>query len=823
MTDQQVVDFIKQQTALGKSEQEIGKALLARGVTPAQAERIKAQYGGSKEELLGGSASNSRSTQQASSSSRLRTPNNTNTTGSNNSNQNSNSSNNTNSNNALGNLLIQDEEPIVYYYLDENGEYQPVEAELQEVEPGRQIYGQQVFSSRDLTFEPSENLATPQDYILGPGDEVIIDIWGSNEDHIREYISPDGSIMISQLGPVYLNGMNINQANNFIKNTFARKYAGMNEEETDIQVTLGQVRSIQVDILGEVATPGTYRLSPFATVFNGLYRAGGINDIGTLRNIQVLRNGKMVAGVDVYDYLFEGKSKGNIRLQEGDVIIVPPYDQLVNIEGNVKRPMYYELRPNETVQDLLKYAGGFTGDAYTQMLRLQRQAGTENELYNIEKGEFDSYRLQDGDILTVGTILDRYTNKVELQGAVFRPGTYAISPNIQTVGQLINAAEGVTEDAFIDRALLYREGPELQLEIMALDLQKILTGEAPDIELKRNDMLIVSSVQELESRGALTIDGQVLNPGIYPYAENTTLEDLIIQAGGLLEGASTARVDIARRIIDPSSMSPTQQLAEVFSVSIENGLGMKNGKGFELKPYDVVTVRTSPGYEEQAFVSLKGEVLFSGDYALQKRNERVTEIINRAGGILDEAYIKGAHLERQLTEDEYLARTEALRFAQANSGPNKGDSIAISNIEVSRTYNVGIDLEKALANPGSTYDLVLQPGDLLYIPQQQSTVKIMGEVMFPNTVVYEEGKKLKHYINQAGGYGQRAKKGKAFVVYMNGTVAKANGSTLIEPGCQIIVPAKPTNSGVDWTKVLSLVTSVGSVATMAATIYNIFK
>ena len=598
----------------------------------------------------------------------------------------------------------------------------------------------------------------------------------------------------------------------------------MSDEETDIQVTLGQVRTIQVDILGEVATPGTYRLSPFSSVFHGLYRAGGINDIGTLRNIQVLRNGKMVAGIDVYDYLFEGKSEGNIRLQEGDVIIVPPYQQLINVEGNVKRPMYYEIKPNETVQDLLNYAGGFTGDAYSDIIRLSRQTGGQNELYNIERGEFDTYRLQDGDLITVGAILDRYTNKVELKGAVFRPGIYAISPNVQTVSELISTAEGLSEDAYTGRALLYREGPELQLEILAIDLGNIINGNAPDVELKRNDMLVVSSIQELEAKGALTINGQVLNPGEYPFAENTTLEDLIMQAGGLLEGASTARVDIARRIIDPTSMSQTQQLAELFSVSIENGLGLKGDKGFLLMPYDVVTVRTSPGYEEQEFVTVRGEVLFAGDFALEKRNERLTDIIRRAGGILDEAYIRGAHLERRLTEDEQLARAEALRFAMANSGGNQRDSVALSKLEVSRVYNVGIDLQKALDNPGSTYDLVLQPGDQLYIPQLQSTVKISGDVMFPNTVVYEEGKKLKHYIDQAGGYGQRAKKGKAFIVYMNGTVARAKRNTPIEPGCQIIVPSKPVNgTGVDWTKILTLTTSIGSLATMAATIYNIFR
>ena len=781
MTDQQVIDFIKQQAASGRSEQEIGKALLARGVTPEQAQRIKAMY----EDQQGSETNVTNQTVAAANAERRHS--------------------------AYKDLTA--------------GTFDEIDRQIDQGTNGtvsaRQIYGHSTFNSRALTFEPSENLATPQNYRLGPGDEVIIDIWGNNEDHIRQVISPEGSIMISQLGPVYLNGLSINEANNHIKNTFSKKYSGMSDEETDIQLTLGQVRTIQVDILGEVATPGTYRLSPFSSVFHGLYRAGGINDIGSLRNIQVLRNGKKIAGIDIYDYLFEGKTNGNIRLQEGDIIIVPPYDQLVNIDGNVKRPMYYEIKPNETVEDLIEYAGGFTGDAYSGMVRLSRQSGTQNELYNIEDGEFATYKLQDGDYLTVGTILDRYSNRVELKGAVYRPGMYAISPNLQTVGQLVATADGLTEDAFTGRVLLYREGPELQLEILALDLGDILAGRAPDIQLQRNDMLVISSIHELEARGALTIYGQVANPGTYPYATNTTLEDLILQAGGLLQGASTARVDVSRRIVDPQATEQTQQTAEIFSLSIDKSLKLGSGANFKLEPFDMVQVRVSPGYEAQQTVAIEGEVLFGGLYTLEKRNERLTDLIQRAGGILDAAYIKGAYLERRLTRAEYEARQEVLRVAMQSQ--NSSDSISLSKIEIANTYNVGIDLQKALDNPGTTYDLVLQEGDRLYVPQQQSTVKISGDVMFPNAVLYEPGKKLSYYINQAGGYGQRAKKNHAFIVYMNGTVTKAKRNSPIEPGCQIIVPSKPASNGTNWAQIMAIASSFTTVAALAATITNIFK
>lgn len=782
MTDDQVIAYIKQQSAAGKTEQQIGKELLAKGVTPEQAERIKARF-----EAQQGSET-AVTTQSVSSMNRERR-------------------------HDSSNDVTVDKMDEIDREIDEGGDG---------IVSARQIYGHKVFNSRALTFEPSDNLATPQNYRLGPGDEVIIDIWGTSEDHLRQTISPEGSIMISQVGPVYLNGMTIADANRHVKGIFAKKYAGVTDAETDVQVTLGQVRTIQVDIMGEVATPGTFRLSPFSSVFHALYRAGGINSIGSLRNIQVLRNGKKIAGVDIYDYLFDGKTAGNIRLQEGDVIIVPPYEQLVNIDGNVKRPMYYEIKPGETIQTVIDYAGGFTGDAYSGMVRLARQSATENELYNIDREEFASYRLKDGDILTVGTILDRYANRVELKGAVYRPGMFAINKELSTVGQLIKKADGLTDDAYADRVLLYREGPELQLEVLSLDLKAILNGTAPDVKLKRNDLLVISSIKEIQDRGQLSIQGHVARPGTYPFADNTTLEDLILQAGGLLDGASTARVDISRRIVNPSSTTPTEQLSENYSISVVGGLAQGEGQNFIMKPYDVVIIRRSPGYVPQEMVNIGGEVLFAGNYALEKRNERLSSIISRAGGLIEGAYTKGAYLTRKLTDEEYKMRQETLRLAMSNQDGH-GDSISLSKIQVSDRYSVGINLEKAIAYPGSTYDVIVQPGDVLFIPEQQSTVKIAGDVMFPNTVVFVPGKKLSYYIDQAGGYGQRAKKGKAFIVYMNGSVAKAKRNTPIEPGCQIIIPSKPEKMGTDWTKVLALATSFSSVATMAATITNIFK
>lgn len=792
LTDEQVIAYIKQQTAAGKTEQQISQELLAKGVTPAQAKRIKARFEAEQAQNQSATSSTPNAVLKDADRGRQRQ---------------------THEN--LNEVSLSTVEGV-------SREVEDITDDAKKIMDSRQVYGHKVFNSQSLTFEPNENMATPQNYRLGPGDEVVIDIWGTSEDHLRQTISPEGSIMISQLGPVYLNGLTIADANKHIKSAFSKKYAGVADSETDIQVTLGQVRSIQVDIMGEVATPGTFRLSPFSSVFHALYRAGGINDIGSLRNIQVLRNGKKVAGIDIYKYLFEGKPTGNIRLQEGDVIIVPPYEQLVQLEGNVKRPMYYEIKPGETIKTLLDYAGGFTGDAYSGMVRVSRQSGTENELHNIEKADFQSYKLQDGDILTVGTILDRYANRVELKGAANRPGLFAIGNEIRTVKDLIRKADGLTDDAFTERALLYREGPDLQLEVLSLDLDAILKGSAPDVTLKRNDLLVVSSLNDILDNGSIKVFGEVTEPGTYQYARNMTLKDAILQAGGLKEGASTARINISRRIVNPNSLTPTEQLSENFDVALTDGLKLDSGEDFILQPYDEITVRKSPGYAEQEYVTLGGEVLFDGDYAIQKRGERLTSFIQRAGGLIEGAYIKGAQLTRKLSDEEYRMRQETLRIAMINQS-SQGDSIALSKIQVSDRYNVGIDLEKALENPGSTYDIVIRPGDNIFIPEMQSTVSISGDVMFPNTVVYVPGKNINYYVDQAGGYGHSAKKGKAFVVYMNGSVALAKRNTVLEPGCQIIVPSKPQGGGVDWTKILAFATSFSSVATMAATITNIFK
>ena len=798
LTDNQVINYIKTQAAAGKSQDQIGKELLAKGVTPEQIKRIKAQY----EQEEAGSTTTSTA---ASASTRLRD-------------QTQLGQQNDAGSGALdpnaGPSLPGDQNQYIY-------QTPPTARHTGRNKNANRIYGHDIFDGRTMSFEPNTNMATPQNYRLGPGDEVIIDIWGASEDNIRAEISPDGSILISQIGPVHLNGMTVAEANKYVKNLFAKKYSGVGTE-TDINLTLGNIRSILVDVVGEVNTPGTFRLSPFSNVFHAIYNAGGLTDIGSMRQVNVVRNGKRIATVDFYDFLFNGKDAGNVRLQEGDMIIVPAYSQLVSVEGNAKRPMNYEMKPGEPLSKLLDYAGGFAGDAYSDVVRVERLNGIEKELFTVSRSEFPSYALSDGDVVTIGTVTDQYSNQVEIKGAVKLPGKYALSDNISTLRQLLSKAEGLLDDAYLDRALIYRERPDRSLEVVAVNIGDIVNGQTADIPIYKNDIIEIANVNEIIERGDFTINGYVAFPGKYPYAAGTTIEDLILQAGGLLEGASTANVDVARRIVDPSATDATSQIAKVFTFNIENNMAAGKDKGFILEPYDVINIRKSPTYTVQEQVRIEGEVLFPGNYVLQSRNERLSEIIKRTGGLLESAYVEGAYLRRRLSPEERARREETIRLARANSEEG-GDSISLAKLNLEEVQSVGINLQKALENPGSTYDVVLQAGDRLVVPDLQSTVKISGEVLFPNTVVYVPGKKVKYYIDQAGGYSENARKNKAFVVYMNGSASKAKGNTEISAGSEIIIPSKPKERAFDWTKVLSIATTLGSLASMTAAVVAIFK
>lgn len=778
MTDQQVLEYVKQGMSEGKDQRQMATELARRGVTREQAERVKKLY----EQEQGVSTSKMSGTEQ--NEARLREATQEESTTS----------------------VLENPQPDSRELAQEN-----------------QVFGRNIFNTRNLTFEPSVNLATPPNYRLGPGDEVIIDIWGTSQNTIRQQISPDGTINIEKIGPVSLSGMTVSEANEYLKRVLGKTYSGLDAPDgtLEIRLTLGNARTIQINVMGEVVQPGTYALSSFSTVFHALYRAGGVNEIGSLRNVQVTRNGKTVAKVDVYDFIMKGKTQDDIRLQEGDVIIVPAYEALVQISGNVKRPMKFEMKKNETLATLINYAGGFSADAYTRSLRVVRQNGEEYEINTVKEIDYSAYPMRNGDVVTAEAILNRFTNKLEVRGAVYRPGIYQLNGEINTVRALVNEAKGLTGDAFTNRAVLQREREDLTTEIISVDVRSIMAGTSPDIPLQKNDILYIPSIHDLEDRGDVAIFGEVAKPDSYSYSDNMTLEDLIIRAGGLRESASTVRVDVSRRIKDPKSTHSTDSIGQMFTFALKDGFVIDGEQGFTLQPYDQVFVRRSPGYQAQQNVQVTGEVIFGGTYAMTTTEERLSDLVKKAGGATPKAYLHGAKLIRVANDEEKKRMRDVIDLMNRQFGEAMMDSLGI---RVEDTFSVGIDLEKAMAQPGSEYDLVLREGDVLSVPKLNNTVKVNGAVMMPNTVGYLSDKNANYYLDQAGGYALNAKKSKKFVIYMNGQVARIKGRSKdkIEPGCEIIVPSKK-NKRVNVGEILGYASSFGSLATMFATISNLIK
>lgn len=791
MSDEQVVNYVKQEYSKGTSQQEIATNLAKRGVTQEQLQRIKKEQENKESSNAGNTG------KKASELTRnRRTDTSTN-----------------NQNKALEKNASQFE--FDFFKNDSTNN----KTKKDSIE----IFGRNIFNTKNLTFSPDVNIPTPIDYRLGPGDEVIIDIWGASQTTMRQTISPEGSIMVERLGPLYLSGMTVKEANNYVQRKFSEIYAGIDHGgSSQIMLTLGEIRTIQVNVMGEVVLPGTFSLSSLSSVFHALYSAGGTNNIGSLRTVKLYRNNKLMETLDIYKYLMEGKMGGKVSLTDGDVVIVPPYVSLVQITGSVKRPMYYELIDNESISDLLNYSGGFTGGAYKNKIKVVRNTGGESQIFTVSEDQFASFVLTDKDIVTVSPGLDDlFENRVEIKGAVFRSGYYEIGQKINTVKELIAAADGVRGDAFLNRAVLTREKEDLTTELISIDVRNLLYGNDDDIVLRKNDVLYIPSINELIELGGFVIHGEVAVPGEYKYADNTTLEDLIIQAGGLLESASIIRVDIARRIIDPNSINVNKTLSETFSFEIKDGLVIDGEKGFVLKPYDQVYVRRSPGYREQQNIYLEGEVLFPGAYALNKKTERISDVVKRAGNLTSDAYPQGARLVRKMSKDEQFRSDMVLKMASKN----RKDSISTKTLDLEKTYNVGIELDKAIRNPGSDYDLVLREGDQLIIPEYDNTVKINGAVMYPNTVVYKKGQKISYYINQAGGYADDAKKNRSFVIYMNGTVSKIKGSDkdAIQPGSEIIVPSKEQARRLSLPEIISLGTSITSMASLIGVLINTMK
>ena len=818
MTDNQVMDYVIEQNSKGVSRQHIVTQLMQRGVTIEQIRRIQKKYqkqaGGEMlgaEDITAGSKNvktrmrqtndevrqqqAERDRQQAS---QFRTK-----------------------DGKLQNQRMNhtyDSQDADFVAMDDAmsammpGESQNVDTGTA---PKRKIFGHDVFNNKNLTFESSMNLATPQSYRLGPGDAVNIDIWGASQESVTETISPDGTISVDGIGLIQLGGLSVSQAKAKLKKVLGPRYQG-----SQIELTLGQTRTITVSVMGEVKVPGTYTMSAFATVYNALYMAGGPNEIGTLRNVKVYRKGKLLSNVDVYDFLLNGKLTGDVRLQDNDVITVSPYEALVNITGKVKRPMYYEMKTTESAATLLRYAGGFTGDAYTKAIRINRKAGQQYSVFSVGEFDLSQFKLMDEDFVSVDSTLARYQNMVEVKGAVFRPGMYQMGGDISTVKGLIEAAAGLTEGAIAQHAVMHRMKADRTLEVLSVDVRGILSGTAPDIPLRNEDVLYIASSAERTEQQTVTINGEVQYPGTYRYAANESIEDLIIQAGGPTEAASLVKVDVARRITDPNATEATDQIAKTFSFKLNPDFTISGQPDFMLQPFDEVYVRRSPNYNEQQNVSVEGEVQFRGTYALGTKGQRLSDVIRQAGGLTNRAYPEGTKLMRYMTSEERDMMATVLRTAQRNSGK---DSIDISKLLTSNTYPVGIELEKALEHPGTSADPILRQGDRIIVPQYDGTVKINGEVLYPNTVYYKEGKGIDYYIDLAGGTTSTGKKSKTIIIYMNGMVARASKKNQPRPGCQIVVPTKKQRQSLGLQQWLSIGTSAASLGTMAASIANLLK
>ncbi|KAB5082187.1 capsule biosynthesis protein [Bacteroides thetaiotaomicron] len=777
MSDSQVLEYVKDGIRQGKEQKQLASELARKGVTKEQAMRVKQLYEQQN------NVNTSKSTGTDINESRLREETKKNTSD-----------------------MLEDHPTT------------------QDLARGDQVFGRNIFNTRNLTFEPSVNLATPTNYRLGPGDEVIIDIWGASQNTIRQQISPEGTINIQKIGPVNLSGMTVSAANDYLKNALNKIYNGLNnttDPTSDIRLTLGNIRTIQINVMGEVVQPGTYALSSFSTVFHTLYRAGGVSDIGSLRNVQLVRNGKNIATIDVYEFIMKGNTQDDIRLQEGDVVIVPAYDVLVKISGKVKRPMRFEMKKEENLATLIKYAGGFEADAYTRSLRVVRQNGEEYEVNTVKDIDYSIYKMRNGDVVTAEAILNRFTNKLEIRGAVYRPGIYQLSGKLNTIRELVNEAQGLTGDAFLNRAVLYRQREDLTSEVVQIDIRSIMDGTSPNLALMKNDILYIPSIHDLEDRGNVTVHGEVAQPDSYPYADNMTLEDLIIQAGGLKEAASTVRIDVSRRIKNPRSTADNDTIGQMYTFSLKDGFVIDGQPGFILEPYDQVYVRRSPGYQAQQNVAIEGEILFGGNYAMTSREERLSDLVNKAGGPTNYAYLRGAKLTRVANASEKKRMGDVIRLMSRQLGEAMIDSLGI---RVEDTFTVGIDLEKALSNPKSNADLVLREGDVISIPNNNNTVTINGAVMVPNTVSYMQGKDVDYYLNQAGGYSDNAKKSKKFIVYMNGQVTKVKGSgkKQIEPGCEIIVPSKAKKKA-NIGNILGYATTFSTLGMMVASIANLIK
>lgn len=680
------------------------------------------------------------------------------------------------------------------------------------------IFGQNIFNKKLLNFAPSVNSPTPSDYVLSAGDELYLNYWGVAEGRHTLTITKEGSIIIPNVGMIPVMGLTIAQAEQRIKSRMSEVVSGLENGSVELALSLNKVRSIKVNIVGEAKLPGTYSLSSFSSLFNALYLAGGVNDIGSLRNIKLYRGGKLVATLDVYDYLINGKQDVNVRLENDDMVIIEPYTKRVEVKGMVKRPLIFELKDKEKMGDLITYSGGFLADAYTENIKVRR--ADDNSLFmsllSVPKAEIKTTELQNGDIVTVEAKDSTYSNAIEIRGSVWRPGTYALGSNVQTVGDAIKLSQGVKPEAYLGRAHIFRVNQkDGRNDIIAINLGEIIRGTTTDVKLQKDDILFISNAAKMDEKFVISVMGDVLSPTQeMPYSRNMTLKDVLTIAGGFNESAALSKIDVARRIKDPFSTDENPTKSKVYTFSINDDLSLSdNSEEFAIEPFDIITVRRSPAYQTQKNIQITGEIMFPGEYTITTGKEKISDIVRRSGGLTSKAYTKGAYLLRKMSQDEAIRKETVNQIMSVENTSTKN----FKNAGVNETYTVAIDLPAALADTNSMANIQLVEGDVLIVPSNPDVVRISGQVQYPNSVSYMPDASVRKYVKQAGGFRRRAARGNVYVVYMNGSVKPVNNySKVIDPGCEIIVPQKPDKSAATMATTGVIISSFSALSTAAA-------
>ncbi len=728
----------------------------------------------------------------------------------------------------------------------ENQKDPETEAEKAFLELRSKIFGADLFRNSNLTFEPNLNMATPRNYVIGPGDELLIDIYGNSEASYNLKVSPDGNINIEFVGIVPVGGLTIEAATSRIRSRMSSVYSGLRNGSTNLNIAIGNIRSIKVILTGEVVKPGTYTLPSLANAFNALYSSGGPNENGSFRAIELIRGGKRVATLDIYDFLMRGEMANNLRLQDQDIIRIPVYRSRIEIVGEIKRPGIFELLENESFADLLRFSGDFTENAFKARVKVLKNTDTERKIADITSGQFEAYKPSTGDKYFVDRVLERFANRVTIEGAVFRPGQFELEPGMK-LSQLISKAEGVKEDAFLERGYITRLKPDNQTQVISFDVAGILKGTSTDINLLREDIISISSIFDLKEEYKVSIDGEVREPGIFDYAENMTLEELILKAGGFTEAATAQRVEVSRRVKNSNITSASASTAEVFQINIDPNLNFSSPK-FVLQPFDIISVRSSIGYEIQRQVKVEGEVLYPGMYTISNKDERVSDLLKRAGGLTPLAYSKGASLKREGKDKESKegdqligARSKKNEIDQEDLEKDRlaklsrlqstvKDSVnTLKQEEILKNVYVGIELDKILQNPHTQVDLILEEGDVLRVPKQLQTVKVNGEILYPVTTIYNQNRGFKYYISQGGGFSNKSLKRRSYVIYANGAVRSTskilffNNYPSVEPGAELYVPKKDTSQKLSAQELLGITTGIASLGAIILGIMNLSK